>query len=214
MKNIFFTSFILVILFLTACIEKPDKILSDEAQLENLAYNNGSKEYPHPWESDIGWGGGFYVWTIIDGIRYAYHWKDGLAFTGGKQHYIDSCGWRQATINFGEPKEFNKVIIWHQASCHGCSVYLKYKIQYYNDANNEWLTAVEHNNRELYFAYFRDDFLYLRLFLQKGEGSWWKSWNVPLEDTFKTVKASKVRFKLWNCNIKHGWITEFEVYKN
>jgi len=35
---------------------------------------------------------------------------------------------------------------------------------------------------------------------------------VPYEETFTTVKSSKVRFLFYNCGIDHGWINEFEVY--
>jgi hypothetical protein len=35
---------------------------------------------------------------------------------------------------------------------------------------------------------------------------------VPTETTFSALTASKVRFRMNNCDIEHGWIYEFEVF--
>lgn len=92
------------------------------------SYNPARSGYPHPLESDDGWGGGAKPWDIVDGRRtYPDEWARGLAFTGGSPEYIEECGWRQVTINFAVPTTFNKVVVWHHGKEH---VPNTYKIQY------------------------------------------------------------------------------------
>lgn len=55
---------------------------------ENIALNPSGTGYPHPLESDHGWGGGSSQWDIVDGIRtYPGEWARGLAFTGGSNNW-------------------------------------------------------------------------------------------------------------------------------
>jgi len=135
--------------------------------------------------------GGSNKWQIVDGIRDCSEgsggWACGLAFTGGTYGY-GACGWRQATINFGNMVTFNKVVVWHNTLEH---VPNTYKIEYWNgSAWNEIFSTVNGKN-------------YIKC----------PEWPYPpTENTFPAVTGSKVRFSLNNCDITHGWIYEFEVY--
>ncbi|MDA3833613.1 MAG: dockerin type I repeat-containing protein [Spirochaetales bacterium] len=158
----------------------------------DLALNTAGSGYPSPEESDSGWGGGTNKWQIVDGNRtYPGEWARGLAFTGGTSGYVEACGERQATIDFGEPRTFNRVVVWHHGLEH---VPNTYKIQYWNDANSSWVDVFSTTNGHSYLKYPTE------------------SWSTPTENTFDAVTSSKVRFALNNCDITHGWIYEFEVY--
>lgn len=168
----------------------------------DIALNLTGSGFPHPLESDKGWGGGSYPWEIIDGERLCTKeggWACGLAFTGGSASWAgETCGWRQATINFGEPMVFNRVVVWHHALEH---VPNTYKIQYWDGTN--WVDIFSTTNGHSYLKFPTDSPRY-----------WWESWSTPTENTFPDVTSSKVRFALDNCDITHGWIYEFEVYKD
>ena len=158
----------------------------------DLALNTAGSGSPSPLESDSGWGGGSYPWQIVDGNRtYPGEWARGLAFTGGTSGYVEACGERQATIDFGEPRTFNRVVVWHHGLEH---VPNTYKIQYWNDANPSWVDVFSTTNGHSYLKYPTEN------------------WSTPTENTFDAVTSSKVRFALNNCDITHGWIYEFEVY--
>jgi hypothetical protein len=164
---------------------------------EDLALNPSRTGYPHPLESDNGWGGGADKWEIVDGTRRYPDWDYGLAFTGGKRPYIEPCGWRQATINFGEPTTFNRVMVWH----HGLEGHVPntYKIQYYDGVN--WVDIFSTTNGHDYLVYPAET-----------PTDWWHNFSTPTENSFNPITSNKVRFNLWNCDIVHGWIYEFEVY--
>ncbi len=163
---------------------------------DNIAINKAGTGFPHPLESDKGWGGGANPWEIIDGIRTYSDWQKGLAFTGGKESYVEPCGWRQATINFGEPKTFKAVMVWY----HGLDqVPNTYKIQHWDGAS--WVNIFSTTNGHAYLKYPAET-----------PSNWWESWSTPTENTFALVTSSKVRFTFNNCDITHGWIYEFEVY--
>ena len=163
---------------------------------EDIALNPSRSGYPHPLESDRGWGGGSDKWEIVDGVRRYSEWYHGLAFTGGRWPYIEPCGWRQATINFGEPKTFNRVLVWHHGLEH---VPNTYKIQYWDGTS--WVDIFSTADGHAYLKYPADP-----------PDNWWESFSTPTENTFDPVTSSKVRFALYNCDIVHGWIYEFEVY--
>lgn len=171
---------------------------------EDIALNLTGSGFPHPLESDRGWGGGSYPWEIIDSKRLcskegASGWACGLAFTGGSASWDgETCGWRQATINLGEPKAFNRVVVWHHGLEH---VPNTYKIQYWDGTN--WVDVFSTTNGHSYLKFPTDFPQY-----------WWESWSTPTENTFPLVTSGKVRFALYNCDITHGWIYEFEVYKD
>lgn len=178
----------------------PDKM----SPLDNLALNPVRSGYPHPLESDDGWGGGKDKWDIVDGMRIYPHWANGLAFTGGWGHWAGPPGWRQATINFGELKTFNRVIVWHHhALAHYDDVPNTYKIQYWDDTDSVWVDIFSTTNG-------RD---YLRYPMTDSADGWW-DWNTsPTENVFPPVTSSKVRFALDNRdNMAHGWVYNFEVY--
>jgi hypothetical protein len=164
---------------------------------EDLALNPDRIGFPHPSESDRGWGGGRDKWDIVDGIRRYGDWRNGLAFTGGRRPYIEPCGWRQATIDFGEAQTFNKVMVWHHGQGH---IPNTYKIQYWDGM--EWVDifSTEGNGRD-YLVYPTTE-----------PSNWWEGSSTPTANIFEPVTSNKVRFELWNCDITHGWIYEFEVY--
>lgn len=160
-----------------------------ESPSEDLALNRSGSGYPSPLGSDPGWGGGSYPWQIVDGHRLCPNgfqgWMCGLAFTGGTGQYMGQpCGWRQATIDFGQPKTFNRVVVWHIGLEH---VPNTYKIEYWN--GSAWVEVFSTTNGH--------DFL---------------SFPLATDNTFTAVTGSKVRYALKNCDIVHGWIWEFEVY--
>ncbi|MEW6378500.1 MAG: Ig-like domain-containing protein [bacterium] len=159
---------------------------------ENIAYNPAGSGYPDPSESDPGWGGGSWPWQMIDGLRwYEGQWQGGLAFTGGTSSWGGPCGWRQATINFGEPKTFNRVAVWH----HGCGhLPNTYKIQYWDGTN--WIDVFSTGRGHDYLPFPE------------------LCWSTPTVNLFDPVTSDKVRLTLNNCDMDHGWIYELEVYNN
>ncbi len=163
---------------------------------EDLVRNPGRSGFPHPTESDNGWGGGADKWDIVDGTRQFPSWANGLAFTGGINSYAGPCGWKQATINFGEPKTFNRVMIWHHGREH---IPNTYKLLYWDGSN--WVELFSTTEGWSYLKYKTDT-----------PQNWWEAFSTPTENTFPTVTSQKVRFQINNCDITHGWIYSFEVY--
>jgi len=163
---------------------------------DNLALNEELKGFPSPLESSKGWGGGSFVWEIVDGIRTYKHWAHGLAFCGGINNWCgEKCGWRQVVINFGKEVTLNKIIVWHHGIEHVPNVY---KVQYWD--GNEFRTIFSTQNGRASVKFSNDP------------TRWWENFSIPVETTFKTVTTSKIRYLLNNCDIEHGWIYEFEVY--
>jgi hypothetical protein len=164
----------------------------------NIAVNTEREGYPHPLESDSGWGGGAKPWDIVDGKHtYPGEWARGLAFTGGRKNWAGKpCGPRQATINLGNSKTFYKAIIWHHGQMH---IPKECKLQYWD--GSKWIDI--DSNREVDL---------------EGEHG---SWSAPDTHTFKPVTGSKIRYVIDNCGkiygteelLEHGWIYEFEVYE-
>lgn len=161
----------------------------------NMAHNPTRMSHPNPLESDPGQGSTDNLWEIVDGQRNYFLGQRGLAFTGGKCD--PACGWRQATIDFGEPQTFDRVVVWHHGLEH---VPTTYKIQYWNEQN--WVDVFSTTNGYDYLLYPTD-----------FATEWWEKFSTPTENTFDPVTSSKVRFTLDNCDITHGWIYEFEVYR-
>ncbi|MBN2350277.1 MAG: hypothetical protein JXJ22_15675 [Bacteroidales bacterium] len=190
-----------ILLFINSCHNNSDYDFSPYSSEGNLALNDGTTKSPDPLESDEGWGGGQYPWQIIDGIRFSTNfWTSGLAFTGGKEEYIDTCGWRQATINFGVPVQFNRTVIWMERDTID-----HYYIQYWNEENKVWKNAIEVSDKikklkEYYLIFYEEHF------------KTYQRSSIAYEDTFPTVTSSRIRFLFNNCNSGHGWINEFEVY--
>jgi parallel beta-helix repeat protein len=180
-------------------ISKPSSLIPVLYQKQddvNIAINPDRAGYPHPLESDRGWGGGSEKWEIIDGkCTYPGEWARGLAFTGGRRNWAgEPCGERQATINFGEPKTFYKVIIWHHGLMH---VPKECKLQYWD--GSKWIDIASKREVDL-------------------EGDY-GTWSAPDIHTFIPVTGSKVRYVINNCKesmegkvMEHGWIYEFDVY--
>lgn len=170
---------------------------------ENLAYNPYRTGFPHPLDSDNGWGGGRDKWDIVDGVReYMANKASGLAFTGGISGWMGPCGWRQATINFGVETTFNKVVVFHHGRKQVPNIY---SIQYWDAGQAAWITVFETTNGN-----GRDYLLYPWDGLPPH--CWFESHSTPTENTFPPVTSSKVRLRLNNCDIVHGWIYNFEVY--
>lgn len=160
----------------------------------DLAKNDGSFMYPNPMESDPGWGEAVFPWHLVDGIRYrGDFWSYGLAFTGGKECIEDSCGWRQATIDFGEPVRFNRIIIWHAGDNTNIPFYY---LCCWNKQTQNWDTILRKTDLKSR----------AKAFIEKNERS------IPAEDTFSDVLSDKIRYLFNNCSGDHGWLNEFEVY--
>jgi hypothetical protein len=196
-----------LIVILCNCNKKPQVIVSTFSPESDLAYNNGYSLYPSPLESDKGWGGAPFKWHLVDGIRTkSNYWNMGLAFTGGVLEYIDTCGWRQATINFGKPVMYNRVVIWLYTN-DITSLPDSFQIQHWCDRTQKWLlTKHVFNKRKQMDPFY--------LTIQNECAKKKIAFVVPYEEIFPAVKSSKVRFIFNNCGIDFGWINEFEVYND
>jgi hypothetical protein len=193
----------LIGLIYCGCNTKQKIYFSEFSPQNNLAYNNGYSLYPNPLESDKGWGGASFKWQIIDGIRTKKnYWNYGLAFTGGKSEYIDTCGWRQATINFGMPVKYNRVVIW--LNKYG-ELPDSFRIMNWDDMKSRWILTKsvvgKRQQVKLYFSIFEQECEKMNV-----------AGVIPYEEVFPEVKSSKLRFIFNNCGIDHGWINEIEVY--
>src|SRR5947209_9218940 len=148
-----------------------------------------------PSGSDAGWGGGSYPGDMVDGFTYySDTWAHGLAFTGGPLGYGgESCGWRQATLDFGAMKTFNRVLVWHHGADH---IPTTYQLDYWDGA--AWQPAGGSSS--------------VRWDLEVPPAGVFGWGAIPTEHLFPDATGSKVRFSLNNCNITHGWIYEFEVF--
>jgi hypothetical protein len=164
----------------------------------NLAFNSTRTGYPSPLESDDGWGGGTSKWDLLDGAHgYTDTWAHGLAFTGGRPGYMGvPCGLRQATVDFGTPTTFSRVMVWHFGDNH---IPNTYTIQYWNGSS--WVEIFSTTNGH---NYLREDLRY--------PGPGWGA--VPTENSFPAITATKVRFVMDNCDVEHGYLYEFEVYND
>ncbi len=192
MKRIKKFLFLLVCAVLIVSMNPSVSAATDESSLQtNIALNPSRSGYPSPLESDQGWGGGSDQWEIVDGLRDYPEWYHGLAFTGGN---YGVPGVRQATINFGEDRTFNEVIIWHHTYIH---IPKDVSLQYWDGST--WKSI----------NFQRD----LNLTYQPNAG-------YADTLTFGSVTGSKVRYSFDNSQnningtrIEHGWIYEFEVYE-
>lgn len=194
----------LLLMVLFSC-KTSDDSFSAFSPADNIAFNDGTSLYPNPSASDKGWGGAPFKWHIVDGLRTkSNYWNMGLAFTGGLYEYIDTCGWRQATVDFGAPMDFNRVIIWFNSS----DLQLlpdSFLIQHRDEETGNWITLKNVSDK--------------RRQLEPVVKDIFKACNrknlalvVPYEEAFPTVHSSMVRFVFNNCGVDHGWINEFEVY--
>ncbi len=177
--------------------------LAAQAALINLARNTAGHGFPSPLASDHGWGGGQFPWDLVDSKRAYDFWTHGIAFTGGHATaaggppWLEPAGVRQATIDFGESKTFEKVVIWH----HG----------------------VEYTPQTAFLDYWNGSAWVPILFTRTYGTMHEEGQNAGYADsdiyTFPPVTGSKVRYSFDNSghnilgtfNI-HGWIYEFEVF--
>jgi hypothetical protein len=127
----------------------------------------------------------------VDGSRVYSIYTNGLAFTGGTFGWLEACGWRQATIDFGRPVTFDSVSVWWAVRAH---IPIRYRIQYL--AGDTWRTVFSTDNG---LAYLRP----------AGEEAWW---NRITDNAFPAVTSPQLRLLLNNCDGSHGWIHELEVY--
>jgi hypothetical protein len=172
----------------------------------NLALNVAQTGYPSPLLSDHGWGGGANQWQILDGTRSYPNWANGLAFTGGHTGDINSGGWvepcgpRQVTVNFGASKTFNKATIWHHGS-EADHVPANPELSYLDGTN--WVPITFQRN--------------YGQFTEPGTNS---GYSISDEYSFGAVTSSQFRYGFDNCGLTlngsplvHGWIYEVEVYE-
>ena len=162
------------------------------AQARNIALNPDRAGFPSPLESDPGWGGGTNTWDIVDGRNtYDDTWAHGLAFTGGPHGYGGQpCGERQATIDFGGTRTFDRAVIWHHREQDVPTIY---QIEYFDGTAWSSTGASE-----------------TLLGPVSTPGGWG---SIGIAYTFPAVTGSKIRLRLDNCNITHGWLYEFEVFE-
>jgi hypothetical protein len=173
---------------------------STSAWAANIALNPTRVGFPTPLESDRGWGcctGNVAKWEILDGRRSYDSWQHGLPFTGGVSNWGgEPAGVRQITIDFGMPKTFNEVVVWHHGDVHAPA---SPNLDFWNGL--QW--------SPISFAR-----VYGRLH-EEGSGSGSADSD---EYTFAPVSASKLRYSFDNSTLnvletpnEHGWIYEVEV---
>jgi hypothetical protein len=166
----------------------------DDCVVGDIALNPNGSGFPSPLESDAGWGGGAQPFEILDGhTSYLDTWAHGLAFTGGNGSYSgEACGPRQATVDFGAPKTFNRVLAWHHGMEH---VPNSYHVEVFDGTS--WVNAGGTSS--------------LRADLADYPAAGWGS--IPTESVFPAVTASKVRFVIdTNCDITHGWLYSLQTF--
>jgi len=149
--------------------------------------------FPHPFESDTGWGGGSYPQDLLDGYRSCglrSLWDCGLMFTGGNANWGgQACGVRQATIDFGTPVLVSAVKISHHGDDHVPKIY---QIQVWT--GSAWSTVVSQTNNTVG-----------RCIRPPGYDPA-TNWVCMITDEFPPVATSKVRYTFNNCpdaNQKH-----------
>lgn len=183
----------------------------------NLAFNlnpgtPSSPNFPHPFESDQGWGGGAQPQQLVDGFRGCNDptgWACGLAFTGGSANWGgQACGVRQATIDLGSaPAQVSAVRITHHGTEHIPAIY---QIQTLN--GSAWVTQVSITNNTGG-----------RCISAPSYDPAAAGWTCTITDEFPPVQTTKVRYTFNNCPgantnitgapITHGWLYEFEAYR-
>ena len=98
----------------------------------------------------------------------------------------EPCGYQQATVDWGTPRQCSRVLVWHYGDEHIPTVY---GVDYWN--GTDWLPTGGTSS--------------VRWDLRSGVGS--GGWGaVPTETIFSTLTGSKARFWLNNCDIEYGWI--------
>lgn len=164
---------------------------------------------PHPFGSDVGWGGGAKPQQLVDGLRGCngpQGWDCGLAFTGGNSNWGgQACGMRQATIDLGAYRQISAVRITHHGDA---QVPKNYQIQTFNGAawvvqanvTTNSLARCERNINPSVVA------------------------TCTITDEFLPITASRVRITYNNCpnantsivpgqSLVHGWIYEIEALR-
>lgn len=162
----------------------------------NLALNTTATGFPDTDGSDAGWGGGSQPQEILMGhTSYTDTWAHGLAFTGGALAYGgETCGTREATVDFGQPQTFDRVVAWHHGSEHVPS---SYHVEYWD--GSAWVNAGGVGTHHPELADYPSN----------GWGS------EPTENIFPSVTATKVRFVIdSNCDITHGWLYALQVFSS
>lgn len=163
----------------------------------SLAVNTAQSGFPNPAPSSPGWGGGAQPWDLVDGQRNYSNWARGLAFSGGAGGWNGQpAGIRQATIDLGVMRTFNRVTLWHHGFNHVPALGALSQIDVWNGA--QWVTV----NAARTF----------------GRMAFGTQWSVSDEYDFAPVTASMVRWTMDNRqnNVlgqqnEHGWLYEFEV---
>jgi hypothetical protein len=182
--------------------ESKDYIIFDAFSPDNnIALNRSFAPYPNALESDDGWGGAFCKNHLTDGLRNReIYWNYGFAFTGGLHNYVDTCGWRQAVINFGRTVSFNRVVIWRND---GDVLTKRYYLQYFNTDSSKWINIKVVLGGDSITKVIRNKFFDT---ITDYSTVW------ATEDTFRTVESDKFRLYLNNCDVELVWLTEIEVY--
>ncbi|HOJ49723.1 MAG TPA: hypothetical protein PKW55_02825 [Spirochaetota bacterium] len=200
MSRIRFITFLLFIISVYTITSSYKLEVSEYSDENNLALNKDKKGYPSPLGTDKGWGGGSFVWEIVDGLRTYDNWAHGLAFCGGIKNWCsEPCGWREVLIDFGRMIEISKVVVWHHGLEH---VPNTYKIQVLDINTGEYKTVFETKKGKNY----------LKFQVNPNPKNWWENFSTPTENNFKPVITNRLRYVINNCDIEHGWIYEIEVY--
>jgi hypothetical protein len=170
------------------------------ADAANIALNTTRTGFPTPLESDRGWGcciGDQAKWEIVDGLRAYNGWQHGLPMTGGAGNWGgETAGVRQVTIDFGVPKTFDEVWVWHHGDLHAPA-----------DPSLDFWDGFQWSSISFARTYGE--------FHEEGTGSGSSDSDAY---SFAPVTASKVRYSFDNATLnvlgtsnEHGWIYEIEV---
>lgn len=170
----------------------------------NYALNLSGADFPSAAASDSGWGSAIKPQELLDGARSYNTWSHGLAFTGGHSDendersngFVEPAGLRQATVDFGTNRAFEKVVLWHHGEAH---IPATTALDYW-DGNN-WISITFNRVQGR------------RLELGQDSGSANSD-----EYYFSPVTGSKLRYRFDNRErnvmgswILHGWLYEIEV---
>ena len=181
---------------------------------DNLARNPARTELPSPLESDPGWSHGHDPWGILDGIRYVpgepgdrqnLHFRRGLAL----RRLVESeTG--QITIDLGEERTFDRVMIWHHSRKR---VPARYDLEIWQGEAWQEIPLDPEAGKGLVFPHFKKN---------QDEEKWWMSASTPTLHQFKPVTARKLRYVVWTESLpiivgehpdgRHAWVYEIEIY--
>jgi hypothetical protein len=187
--------------YIRLLIVDPDGVVGTNPQIIGPIYYSGFENIAlgKSITADPGWGCCPYPAQLVDGRIQYPSWSCGFAWTGGNRHWAGGpAGWKQATIDFGEPATFNRAVVWYQ---NPSSVPVLWNFQYSDDGVN------------FFDAYINTEPC-CRTYTQWCYGAWYYP-ACGHDATFSPVTARYFRYTFDDTTLfdyMHGWAVEIEVY--